>query len=341
MTLPYPFEPDQNPTTAPFPNPSGDATYSPKVLGQVARVRQELSRYSTENIGLQIIYDGELTDPDNGSVTAEIFLRTTFDDFDSDNLGVRYDMTSLVEREDVGVYSFRLGTSYTRELGLLAAHWIYTVDGEPHEFWEHFQILEPMPMFDLLSDGERDVIRMVQMMFEDLYDSTEGGPHLKEQFQTHFGTETLVMCMKMAMMRINVGSQPLTYWVVGDNNASGTRMPAKFLPVLMLATYVEVIRHLIRSYVEQPSASGSLEVGYLDRRDYMDRWAKVLETEQEGLDNAIRMLKRTQMGLGGGRLIVAGGVWGSAYWFRPGMYAAGVRANRFYPASMIISGPGS
>ncbi len=45
---------------------------------------------------------------------------------------------------------------------------------------------------------------------------------------------------------------------------------------------VESIRHLIRSYVEQPLPVGS-NVTYFDRRDYMNRWQSILQLEMDKL----------------------------------------------------------
>lgn len=327
-------DPTQNPSTAPIPNPEGIYTFSPKVLGQSSTVRQELSRFATENVGIQIFVDDTYADPDTGSLSVEVYYRTDFQDINP--YGVPTDLTDHIVKEDVGVYSFKLPTSLTSNLGLLTIHWQYKVIGEPYDYWDYYQVIEPMPIYDTLSDGERGIVKMVSMMFGDLYDSVDGGPHLKEEFQTHYGTETLALCLQLAANRINISSQPWTNYVIGDNNPGGSRFPANGYPILMMATYLEVVRHLIRSYTEQPNILGGPGVAYTDRRDYVDRWRNILNDEKEDYDNAIRNFKRSIMSLGGGNLIVSGGIFGTAYGRYPGsLWNMANRAGRFYPMTFI------
>jgi hypothetical protein len=321
--------------TAPSPNPEGIKVFRPKILGQVATIRQEISRFSTASIGLQVNVNGQPANVDAGSMSVEVYKRTDFAP-GADSLGDQVTGPFEIANPDTGVYEFRLGSPVTQDLCLLSIKWVYRVQAEDYEFWDYYQVLDPMPTFDLLSDGERGIVRTVGYMFADLYDSVDGGPHLKEEFQTHFGTETIARCLELACNRINITSQPYTnYSVIGN----GKQFPEKHYSVLIIGTYLEVIRHLIRSYTEQPTMSGGPGVAYLDRSNYADRWRQILADEKDDYDKAVRSFKRSLLGLGGGSLLVAGGIFGSAggFW-RSGAYAAQTRAARFgYPISYVVS----
>ena len=84
--------------------------------------------------------------------------------------------------------------------------------------------------------------------------------------------------------------------------------------LLEWATYLEVIRHLIRSYTEQPDAQG-IQTARLDRRQYADAWRRILQDEEPDFRKALDQYKFAAMGLGRASVLVAGGIYGE--WVRP------------------------
>jgi hypothetical protein len=325
-------------STSPLPNPEGDYIFSPKVIGQSSRTRQEISQYSTPRLGMNIIADGSNIDPDSISMT--LYQKLDFSpDADPLGPGIEYSIDDL-EHEEVGVFSVVLDPALTSLLSQVALKWQYVIDGATYQYWDYYQILGYMPTYEALNDGEKGVIRQVAQMFEDLYDSVEGGPHLKEEFQTHFGTERIAQMMELAMNRINITSQPYTNYNIGAG--TGPRFPESGYSLLVMGTYLEVVRHLIRSYTEMPTMQGSPGVAFYDRSNYVSRWRDILNDESEDYKAAVRSFKRSLMGLGGGALIVAGGIYGSAAYWRSGTYSAMARAARFsYPTSVVQVRPGA
>lgn len=79
----------------------------------------------------------------------------------------------------------------------------------------------------------------------------------------------------------------------------------------LLSHNCEVLKHLRRSYVEQPTPEG-VSLARLDRRDYMDRWGTILADEQRELDTLIEQFKIAHMGLGTPSALISGGAYG--YW---------------------------
>jgi hypothetical protein len=323
-------------STAPLPNPQGKYVYTPKITGQTAITRQEISQYSSTKIGLQVVSDQNNVDPDDISVT--IYQKTAFTSTDDPlGPGLTYGVSDI-DREDVGVYSIILDNSYTQDLSLIAANWKYILLGKTYQYWDYFEVLQPMPTYDAMSDGEKGVIRLVSNMFEDLYDSVDGGPHLKEEFQTHFGTETIARCMELACHRINSTSQPYKNFNVGAG--VGEKFPEAYYSILVMGTYLEVVRHLIRSYTEYPVMQGGPGVSFVDRSAYVDRWRAILQDEADDFKRAVRSFKRSFLGLGGGSLLVAGGIYGAMNRFKPGGWAMAARGTRFmYPIAMVAVAP--
>jgi hypothetical protein len=328
----------ENWTTAPVPNPDGQYVYSPKVLGQSSRIRRQISLYSSTPVGISIVQQGESTDPDISGpdfvIALDIYVKSSFST--DDPLG---DLTHVpvedLTHEDVGIFSFVISPVITQNRCLVTFKWSYTASGIDYVYWDYYEVIEPMPTYDAFSDNEKDIVRIVSEMFEDLYDSVEGGPHLKEEFQTHFGTETVARCMELACHRINSTSQPYTNYNVGAG--VGDAFPMKFYSVLVMGTYLEVVRHLIRSYTEYSVIEGGPGVAYVDRSSYADKWRAVLNDEKDDYAKAVRSLKRSLLGLGGGSLIVSGGIFGQANYFRAGQYAMSARAGRFYPVSFVVA----
>jgi hypothetical protein len=209
--------------------------------------------------------------------------------------------------------------------------WSYTVQDVAFNYTDYFEIVDPMPLYDNLPTDQRFVIEQTNWMIGDLYDSTNGGPHLVEEFQTKFNYERLAQLLYIACQRLNYESIPLTNFAVGDQ--VGTPFPVMWHGILQYAHFIEVLKHIVRTYTEQPQLSG-VDVAYTNRRDYFDRWNTVLKSEMENYQHAVRMFKRKQLHLGSGSYIVSGGIFGKSYFFRSS-YSASARALRFYPLSFV------
>jgi hypothetical protein len=89
--------------------------------------------------------------------------------------------------------------------------------------------------------------------------------------------------------------------------------PNDSIPIVVLGTLIQVIRHLMRSYVEQPAPMGS-EVAYEDRRDYLQRWQMILQDLQEEWWRMLLLWKRQYYHFGHSALSVhskAGRLYGT------------------------------
>lgn len=319
--------------------PSGTAVYSPKIRDQ-ALVRKFVSQGSRGYVAISIQDGATAVDPDEGTLSLDVWFADVIADPTPTNPWGTQILTitaDSITKTDTGKYYVDLGPELTTNRGLLTAQWTYQVNGEDFSFVDHLQVLEEMPLYESLSDAEKSVCEQVSWMFGDLYDSTEGGPHLIEEFQTHWNYERLAQLQRIAVHRMNfIGNfhNPPTTWAVGTGKNA---VPSQFAGLAVLGTYIEVMRHLRDSYTEIPARPG-MNVTYTDRRDYWQRWAANLQTEEEQWKQWVRKAKSSLLSFSRGSLLVAGGIYGGSALgiFQAGTYSAQVRSWRMYPAAPAI-----
>lgn len=358
--------------------PSGAAVWSPKIRDS-ALVRKFLSQGGTGYVAISIQNGASQTsavDPDPGTLSLAVWFNDVVAGMPVANpYGVQ--VLTVTEdsltRADKGKYSFNISPQYTGNRGLITCIWTYQVNGVPFSFTDHLQVLEPMPLYESLSSAERLVVEQVSWMFGDMFDATEGGPHLIEEFQTHWNYERIAQMLVLAVMRINMignyGSAPTTF-TVGTTNigytvpgqsvtvthtlpdgsstsatyhtassiSGGSAVPSQLIPLMVLGTRIECLRHFRDSYTEIPNRPG-MDVTYTDRRDYQQRWASNLQAEEQEYSMLVRKAKLGLKSISRGSLLVAGGIYGGSALgiFQAGTYAAQVRSWRFYPAAPAIS----
>lgn len=320
----------------PITQPSGESVYSPKIRDQ-SLVRKFVSQGGRGYVAIDIYNGTASVDPDDGTLSLQIWFRdtTAHDGDDPRGTQILTIPTEEIHREDTGRYDYEIGPPNTAYRGLLTAQWSYQVDGASFTYSDHLQILNPMPKYESLTPEQKSIVEQVSWMFGDLFDSTEGGPHLLEPFQTHFDYERIAQLMAQAALRIGLTGYPIRNWGVGEGT---TPTPQEFSGLLVLGTYYEVIRHLVRSYTEIPAFQG-MNVTYTDRRDYAMRWQQILTTEWPDYVRMVKMAKRSLLSLSRGSLLVAGGIYGgnARGIFKSGTYAAQVRGWRFYPSAPAIA----
>lgn len=251
-----------------------------------------ISRYSTETFGLQIHKAGVLADAD-GAVNAEFF--------DGEERSV---FSRAATRTDLGEYTITFASNETTDPGYYRIDWTFELDTVPQTVQSFIEIGPSYPAYDSLPPLAKDVVEGVWARFSDLYDSPLGGPNLQVYFQSKFGRGRVAQCLGWALNRINLQSQP-----TGVLSAA-TFDYNRWAGLLEQGCYVEVVKHLRRSYTEQPDVQG-VPVARTDRRDYTARWADIQREEEAIFSAMLDNYKISQMGLGGGRVLISGGVYGN------------------------------
>lgn len=361
--------------------PSGVAIWSPKISNE-SLVRKFISLNGSGYVAISIQAPSGNSqsvpvDPDPDSLSLAIWFNdvvtapSTTNPYGTQVLTVTEDS---ITRAETGAYYYNLGPALTSSRGLITAVWTYTVNSVAFQFTDHLQVLDPMPLYDSLTDAEKQQVELVSNMFGDLYDSTEGGPHIMEEFQTKWNYERIAQMMSVAVMRVNLlgnyGNPPTT-WSIGTAAASGSytvpgqqvtqiqtlpdgttttvsfttissttggssSVPGNMTGLVVLGTYLECMRHFRDSYTEIPNRAG-MDVTYTDRRDYWQRWQSNLQAELASWETMVKKAKMSNLSMSSGSVLVAGGIYGTnAGIFVYGQYAAATRSMRFYPASPAI-----
>lgn len=263
------------------------------------RERHFISRYGTDTLGLEVRVAGVPTDPDGNEVTLTFVLEgappTTI-----------FSRTAV--RDDTGRYQVELDSTDTSQPGLYTLVWYYLLSGDDQEYRTYAEIGQSSPDFDALTPEMKALVEQVRNRFADLFDSPGGGPNLMTYFQTHYDRNRMAQLLRIAVGTLNTMAQPQMTYSLEDG---GHAFPlAEWGPLLERQTYVEAIKHLRRSYVEQPLFAGSGAISRLDRRDYMDRWGMILQDEETNLNKQMEVFKIRHMGFGSPRVLVSGGVYG-------------------------------
>lgn len=261
--------------------------------------RIQIPQYQTDAqyIGLVIAVSGVPTDPDGNAVQCTVVNEDTMSTL----------FTRSATRTSVGTYQVQLTNNDTSVIGNYVASWVYAMSGTDTLFQSYFAVGGSQPAYDNLTDDFKGIVDSVWARFADMFDSPSGGPNLQTYFQSSWGRGRIAQCMSWALDRINTAAQPYSNY---GSDPAGSLFPiATWGALLRQATYVEALKHLRRSYVEQPEFQGS-SITRLDRRDYMDRWASVLADEEALMRPQLDNFKIKQMGLGRPAILVSGGVYG-------------------------------
>lgn len=175
------------------------------------------------------------------------------------------------------------------------------LSGEIRSVPFQFDVYDP---FDTtpLTDVEY-ITDQVMLRLEDCFDSTDGGPWLRDVTYNNFDRDKVSAFIAEALLDFNVEQPPtnavLDDFCVLDNNGN----PPAIQPLLVKSLLVKVIRHLVRSYVEQPVPTGA-QIMWEDRTRYSQAWMAVADKEQEDYFRLTRLYKRQLLNLGHSALSV-------------------------------------
>lgn len=260
--------------------------------------REYASRYSIPTFVLLVHKLGVLADAD-----AAVTVTMVNEEDDSVIFTAR-----AATKTATGTYEVALTSAETGAVGFFKLTWSFVLDSVAQTFVSYIEVGFTTQDYDALSTGFKGIVESVWIRFADLFDSPEGGPHLQVYYQTHFGRGRLAQLLRIAVGKLNTVAQPhMTYTV--DENAKPFPYD-QWGSLLEQSLYIETIKHLMRSYVEIPADSG-IPVALLDRRDYLDRWGRILDIEQQEYKDAFGNFKIAHMGLGRPRVLVSGGVYGN------------------------------
>lgn len=204
-----------------------------------------------------------------------------------------------------GVYSVTLSSVQTQTLGFYRVVFTYEVDATEHLYVFEIEIGRSTPEYDILLPEWRRVVEGTWSRFGDTFDSPFGGPNLQTYAQSKFGRGRIAQLLPGAMTTLNTASSPHKVY-----EFNGSFPFDRWGDLLEHALYIEVLKHLVRSYVEQPETILGTSVSRVDRRDYMNRWQQVLDSEERSFQDDLDRYRHAHLGLGNFSVLVSGGGYG-------------------------------
>jgi hypothetical protein len=282
--------------------------------------RQYVSQYAVDVMGLKILQNQVPIDAD-GAVTVTMV---------SENTGNQV-FSRAATHNATGDYSITFASAETSIPGSYTLMWTYLLNTLSEYYESGIEIGPAAPSYDGLSPDFKDLVEQTVLRLADLIDSPGGGPNLETYVQSKFGRGRMAELMKIALGRMNTMAQPFSSFTL-DGQGGALFPVAQWGPLLGTLTWIETLKHLIRSYTEQPQFIGSGNISRLDRRDYVQRWRDVLLDEEKAAQAQLETFKIAQMGLGRPAVLISGGVYGR---YGPTRMAGSVAArprywSRFY-----------
>jgi hypothetical protein len=244
-----------------------DQLYSYEDLGSVSFVIQYPNKTRSNN-GNSI--DGEVLEDGTGVLIFEPSDYKTNNVTESSQLG-----------HHIGVATFEL------------------IDGTTKSTRVDFEVFDP---FEVVDTPTRVVADGVWTKLEDCFDAENEGPWVQDVTMNFFREEKMEKFIADALFDINYQNPPTGLTIDSFVNADNT--VTTNYPLLVQGVFIQALRHIMRSYVEQPMPTGA-QVAYQDRRDYLQRWETMHTLEKAQYDRWVALYKRGFLQLGHSKLLVS------------------------------------
>jgi hypothetical protein len=180
------------------------------------------------------------------------------------------------------------------------------IDGTYQSTSADFELFDP---FKMITSANQVVADGVWMKLEDCFDAEDEGPWLQDVTMNFFREEKMEEFIQSALFDINYQNPPtdlkINNFVMTNTSVTpNTYSVTDNYPLLVQGVLIQVLRHVMRSYVEQPMPTG-VQIAWQDRRDYLQRWKEVFDIEKMQYDRWVALYKRGFLQLGHAKVLVA------------------------------------
>lgn len=184
------------------------------------------------------------------------------------------------------------------------------VSGEKRTYRDEFHVSDPMETPP--ETRASTIAKEVWFKLEDCFDSEQGGPWLRDMTLSWFEPSKIEHMLPQGLLLVNswppMTTLDLSFFtteVVSTDPAlpAGTMEPNPSQYIIVQATLLATIKHLMRSYVEQPQPEGA-NIVWQNRRDYLQRWQSIYEIEERSFKEIIALWKRQFYNFGQGSMLI-------------------------------------
>jgi hypothetical protein len=173
------------------------------------------------------------------------------------------------------------------------------IDGTTKSTRVDFEVFDP---FEIVDTPIRVVADGVWTKLEDCFDAENEGPWVQDMTLHFFREEKMEKFIADALFDINYQNPPTSLGIGNFVNSDNT--VTDNYPLLVQGIFIQVLRHIMRSYVEQPMPTGA-QIAFQDRRDYLQRWESMYELEMQQYMRWVALYKRGFLQLGHSKLLVS------------------------------------
>lgn len=205
-------------------------------------------------------------------------------------------IVGVIEDDGAGTGNYN-NTDLIGEYTVIAT--FMTVDAVQKSVRTDFEVIDPF--HPPVPTNSQLLAALVWRRLEDLFDAEDEGPWLRDMTLNYFSKDKMPEFVNDALFEINNANPPTDVVLDGFFHDGQETTDS---PLLVQAVYMAVLRHLIRSYTEQPNPQGA-PFGYLDRRDYAQRWMEVYQLEEQVFKRWLALWKRKFLQLGHSKVLVS------------------------------------
>lgn len=173
--------------------------------------------------------------------------------------------------------------------------------GEVRSVMLDFSVINPFAAS--LPTQTQMITDAVWARLNDIFDSIDGGPWLRDMTLDHFDRDKIAQFIPEVLMEMNVQMPPTTYTLADFATPNSDGTPNIYSPLLVRGVLCAAIRHMARSYAEQPTPQGA-QIVYEDRTRYMQSWQAIYQIEHQEFLDQVRLFKRQGLGLGHSALLL-------------------------------------
>lgn len=184
------------------------------------------------------------------------------------------------------------------------------ISGAKKTYRSQYNVYDPLVIPP--SSRRKVIAEEVWLRIEDCFDSELGGPWLRDETLSYFDPTKVERFVDEGLVIIN-NWPPLTNFDLGMFTTqfpdSDPSLPAGSLEenpnqiIIVQATLLAVIRHLMRSYTEQELPQGA-NINWQSRRDYLQRWQTIYQIELDWFKELLALWKRQFFNYGHSALLV-------------------------------------